>query len=1089
MPKGATHALIWVPERDAYALREPGRASARPLQNEGEQWFAWLASRSSFAFQGKHGHLTLQREARSRGEGYWYAYRSQNRRTFKRYVGRTADMTIAGLEATARALTSGASKTRSVSHELPETNDADLPRQLDHTAQGKKRRAVPRRRAANDTAAQSSDAKKELQEPVPTPTPAWQRQVPLLELKLHAPRLHASLISRGRLLAQLDAALAHKLTLLTAPAGYGKTTLVRQWVAKHEAAALECPHLPPLAWVSLDTGDNDPVRFLSYVITACQAFQAGIGQSALAILYTSLQPPFEPLPLEAVLTTLLNELAHCSHGGILILEDYHVITSPQVHETMTFVLDHLPTSLHLIIVTRRDPALPLARLRASNDLRELRATDLRFSQTETRSFLQLVTPFPFPEDAIGQLDARLDGWAAGLRLLALTLQGRTSRREIEHVLTTFAGSHQSLQDYFVTEVLHAQSEPLQCFLLKTSVLSRFTSALCDAVTGSSDSALLLETLERGGLFLEPLDDGEQWYRYHALFAESMRAEAHRRLGENQLCALSRLSSRWYEQHSFLGEAVEAALRAGDGERAAGLIERLTDGQSFQEVHEFHTLRRWLEQIPTAVMHAHPALCLSYATALLFISLSDHLDPALLTRIENALQMAEQGWQGSGNTPRLGEVLALRALVAHQERETGQSVTYAKRALAWLPAEEQAWRSVSLILVGEAALYGGQFDLARETLQEARALCEATENRYFTRATITMLGGVCYAQGELHRADAHYRLVLEQARERNDLDDICHALLGLAQLSYEWNDLHEAWRGAQEALDLGQQIAHEAHQAQATILLARLQHACGQSVQAEQQLAGLLVRLQPARTPLLFREAQAMQVRLQLDRGDLAAVQRWVMSRDQHEEGLPLACRAKEELLLARWLLSRGEGAEALDILTRLLEAAREAGSVRSALEIQVLMARCHGAMNQVQEARQRLGAVLSLAQGEGYLRLFLDEGEAIAFLLRTSAAQLREKPLIAFLQTILHVLANDRAGQAISAPSVPSGTSPFVGPLSRQEQRVLRLLAAGYSNPEIARELIVSVTTIRTQVQSIYRKLGVNNRVAASEAGRHLQLL
>lgn len=1073
MPKVAKHALIWVPERDAYELREPGSASPRPLQNEGEHWFAWLATCPSFAFQGKHGHLTLQREARSRGEGYWYAYRSQQRRTFKRYVGRTDDLTIARLEATAGALSSETSKACPTPDEPRWVKNAALPRRLDKASPAKEVRGVPGTGIANDAPAFL----------------ASQRQVPLLESKLRIPRLHTSLVSRERLLAQLDTALSSKLTLLTAPAGYGKTTLVRQWVAERASSGSECPRLPPLAWVSLDPGDNDPTRFWSYVITACQAFGPGLGQSALALLYASLQPPFEPSPREALLTTLLNELTHCTNGGILVLEDYHVITSPQVHEALTFLLDHLPASLHLIIMARGDTALPLARLRASNDLRELRTADLRFSHEETRAFLQLVSPFPLPEDAIGQLDARLDGWAAGLRLLALTLQGRTSRREIEHALTTFAGSHRSLQDYFVIEVLRAQSEPLQLFLLKTSALSRLTGSLCDAVTGSSDGELLLEAMERGGLFLEPLDDCGQWYRYHALFAESMRAEARRRLGEDKLRALSLLASRWYEQHGLPGEAVEAALRAWDGERAAGLIERLTGGQYFQEVREFHTLRRWLEQIPTAVMRAHPALCLSYATALLFLSLSDRPDPAILARIENALQMAEQGWQRSGNTPRLGEVFALRSLVAHQKRETDRSVASARQALAWLPTEEQAWRSVCLIIVGEESLQSGQLDLARETLQKARALCEATGNRYFTRATITMLGGVCYAQGELHRAGEHYRLVLEQARERNDLDDICHALLGLAQLSYEWNDLQEAWRGAQEALALGQQIAHEAHQAQATIMLARLQHACGQSAQAEQHLAGLLVRLQPSRTSLLYREVEAVQVRLQLEMGELAAVQHWVMSRDQHEEGLPFACREREELLVARWLLAQGEVQEALGILTRLLSAARDAGSVRSALEIQVLMTRSHVAMKQVQEARQRLRAVLSLAHGEGYLRLFLDEGDAIASLLRTSPAHLREKPLIAYLQTILHALAKERAGQTLPPASAPSDASQLGEPLSRQEQRVLRLLASGRSNPEIARELIVSVNTIRTQVQSIYRKLGVNNRVAASEAGRQLQLL
>jgi LuxR family transcriptional regulator, maltose regulon positive regulatory protein len=1075
MAKVAKHALIWAPERDAYELREPESASPRMLESEGEHWFAWLATHSSFAFQGIHGHLTLQREARSRGEGYWYAYRSQHSRTFKRYVGRTTDMTIARLEATANALTRQASETCPEPDAPAEGKDGTLPRRLDRASPLKGTRAVSGIGIADGAAA----------------LPVSQRPLLLLGSKLHLPRLPAPLISRKRLLAQLDAAHARKLTLLTAPAGYGKTTLVRQWVADREACAHESGshYLPPLAWVALDGGDNDPARFWSYIITACQTFRAGIGQAALALLHASKPPPFEPSPLEMVLTTFLNELAQGPTSGMLVLDDYQVITAPRVHETLAFLLEHLPATLHLVIMSRSDPALPLARLRASGDLVELRAADLRFSQEETRAFLQLATALRLPEETIRRIDARLDGWATGLRLLALTLRGRTAYQEIEHLLATFAGSHRSLQDYFVAEVLASQSEPLQLFLLQTSVLTRFTGSLCHAVTGSHDSERLLEALEREGLFLEPLDDSGQWYRYHALFAESMEAEARRRMGEDALRALSLLASRWYEQHDLLGEAVEAALRALDAERAAGLIERLTGDQHFREVHEFHTLCRWLEQIPTAVMRAHPALCLSYATALLFISLSDRPDPAALARIENALQMAEQGWQRSGSTPRLGEVFALRSLVAHQEGETERSVASARQALARLPAEELPWRSVCLIIEGEAALHRGELNLARRTLQEARALCEATGNRYFTRATITMLGEVYYAQGELQRAAEHFRLVLEQAREREDLDDICHALLGLAQLSYEWNDLQGAWGAAQETLDLGELLAHEAHRAQATILLARVLHARGQTAQAEQQLASLLARMRPARPPLLFRKVEAVQVRLRLAVGDLAAVHRWVASRDQREEGLPAAHQEGEKLLVARWLLAQGEAREALNLLTRLLPAARQAGRTRSELEIQALMTLSHVAMKQVQEARQRLRAALSLARGGGYIRLFLDEGETLATVLRAAASHLRERPLIAYLQTILLAFAQEQPEQAIRSHSVPSDASKLVEPLSRQEQRVLRLLASGRSNPEIARELIVSVNTVRSQVQSIYRKLGVNNRVAASEMSRRLQLL
>jgi LuxR family maltose regulon positive regulatory protein len=881
----------------------------------------------------------------------------------------------------------------------------------------------------------------------------------------------------------------HKLTLLAAPAGFGKTTLVRQWVADRVASAFHCRSYLPLAWISLDPSDNDPARFWSYVITACQAFQTGIGQSTLAFLYTTLQPPFEPSPLEKVLTTFLNELTTCTNGGILILEDYHVITSSLIHETVTFLLDHLPANLHLIIMTRSDPSLPLARLRASGDLHELHAPDLRFSREEMRTFLQRISPFPLTEEAARQLYARLDGWAAGLRLLALTLQGCTSRQEVEHTLTTFAGSQRPLQDYFVTEVLTAQPKPLQDFLLQTSVLSRLSGSLCDFVTERSDSHDLMKALDRGGLFLESLDLTGQWYRYHALFAESMRAAAHHRLGEDELRALSSRASQWYERHGFLGEAVEAALRAQDISRAISLIERLTGAQHFHEINEFHTLCRWLEQIPEAVIHSHPALCFSYATALLFLSIAESPAPATLARIEKALQMAEQNWQSSGNMSRLGEVYAFRSLLAHQQREPQVSVTYAKQALSLLPTEELAWRSTSLIVVGEEEYRSGQLNLARQLFMEARARCEATGNRYFTRATINMLSEVCFEQGELHQAAAYYRLVLTEARKREDLDDICHALLGLAQLSYEWNELQEAEHAAQEVLELSQQLAHESHQAHAAITLARVQNARGQTASAQQQLAQLLARIQEARSPLLCWEVLAWQTRLQLADGNLGAVQRWVTGRSRKEATLPMLYQEREELIVARWLLVQGKAAEALSLLERLHSAAHEAGRLRSTLEIQILMALAHMALKHMQEARQKLRVVLSSAHGEGYLRLLLDEGESLATLLHTSIPYVREKLLMTYLQTVLHAFAQEQSRQNILSSSAHPAPAQLIDPLSPQEQRVLLLLAAGRSNQEIARELIVSVNTIRTQVQNIYRKLNVHNRFAASAVARQLRLL
>jgi ATP/maltotriose-dependent transcriptional regulator MalT len=1040
MPKAAMHTLVWSSERGMYDLYEQANRDHPLLPGGDELWFEWLANHTSFSFQGRYGQLNLLKEARPRGEGYWYAYRRQGKHVVKKYVGRSTDLTIARLEKIAQALVALMGETLPVSDE-----------------------------------------------PLPMPSPL-QSQVPMLASKLHLPRLHTSLIPRERLMAQLDAGLERKLSLLSAPAGFGKTTLMSQWIASRS----EHNHLPAVAWVSLDATDNDPVRFWRYVITACQTFQADLGQSALELLSTTPQLPFKPPPLETALTMFLNALAQHMHSGILVWEDYHVITSPQIHEAVAFLLDHLPATLHLVIITRIDPPLPLARLRVQNDLYELRAADLRFSPEETAAFLQQVITYPPSLETMEQLEARLEGWAAGLRLLALSLHKHANQQGIEQAILTFTGSHRPLLEYFVTEVLNAQREPLPTFLLQTSILSRLTGSLCNAVTDRDDSEQLLEAMDRANLFLEPLDEARQWYRYHALFADAMEQEALHRLGEDALHELSHKASQWYEQHGMLSEAIGMALHAQDTERAAGLIERLIETQYIHEVNEFHTLHRWLKQLPETTLRQHPALCFGYATTLSFIFAPTRPTPEALTQLEGLLDMAEQGWRLEGNTPRLGEVFALRALAARQRGERLQSLTWARQALASLSTEDLPWRSVSLNVVGTEELLSGRLDAGRKAILESHALSEAVGNPYGTRATTNMLAGVYVEQGELHRAAVCYRQVLAEAREQEDRDDIGHAQLGLAQLFYEWNELEAAQQAAQEAFDLGQQLADEEFRTQAILVLARVEHARGESTSAQQRLAALLSQMPPHSSPLLyrlFREVRAQYARLQLATGDLSAVQRWVSSRSHDDEALPSTQRAREELLVARWLLAQGKVEEALDILVVLLDAAQQEGRIHSMLENQVLMALAYVARRQAQEARQMLQTALTMTYAEGYLRLFLDDGDAMASLLRTLLPHLREKPLVAYIQTILRAFVQERAGRETDLVSVPLDRGMPVETLSAQERKVLRLLAAGRSNAEIARELVVSVNTVRTQVQSIYRKLNVNNRVAASEMARYLRLL
>ncbi|MBO0783062.1 MAG: LuxR family transcriptional regulator, partial [Ktedonobacteraceae bacterium] len=434
MPKVVAHSVTWIAAQNTYVIHEPGRPDSSPVPGEEQQWFTWLAACSSFAFQGKQGHLTLRKEARARNAGYWYAYRCQNRKTIKRYAGRTTDLAITRLEEIAGEI-SAAFATARPPQEAPELD------------------------------------------PEPSATS------PLLAPKLRLPHLHSSLVARERLLARLDACLERKLTMLCAPAGSGKTTLVRQWIA----ARSEQVSFPPVSWVSLDAGDNDPTRFWRYILASSQAWHTTPDQHALNLLLSSTQPyqPYmKPPTLEVALTTFLNEVTQRNIAGLLILEDYHVIVEARIHETLDFFLSHLPETLHVVLITRQEPPLPLARLRANGDLNEIQAADLRFTSEESAAFLQ---EFALSTEALARLDTHLEGWAAGLRLLFLSLQGKTTQPQIERLLATFSGSHRPILDYFVAEVLHAQPERLQDFLLRTSVLPRLSPSLCTAVTGMPES--------------------------------------------------------------------------------------------------------------------------------------------------------------------------------------------------------------------------------------------------------------------------------------------------------------------------------------------------------------------------------------------------------------------------------------------------------------------------------------------------------------------------------------------------------------------------------------------------------------------------
>ena len=686
MPRTPPHTLIWSQDHAWYELFSFGQVPPSFVPGDEEAWQAWLDAHHSFAFQGRQGRLNVYKEARPRGGQYWYAYHTTSKRTHKRYLGRTVKVTFARLEEVAEVLT------REKPFHKTEQSFVDTTR-LSFTLQAQPERQMP--------ALDSGKA----------------QQVSLLLSKLRPPRLPSLCISRQRLLARMEESRQGKLTLVLAPAGFGKTTLVRQWIETQGQDT-------QVAWLSLDPEDDDPIRFWHYVLTACGFFEGEPGHDALKLLSTT-QSFFPLLLLKQILTSFLNDAARQTSRLLLVLDDYHVITSSQIHESLAYLVDHLPPTLHLVVATRAEPALPLARWRARGDLQEWSAADLRFSPEESTSFLRQALPFALPKDQLQSLEARLEGWPAGLRLLALALQGKSEREEIKQVLAEFSGSHRYLLDYFALEVLSSQPEARQIFLLQTSLLGRMTASLCDAVTGGRASSQALRKIERSGLFLQALGGEPPWYRYHSLFAEALQAQARTRLGEEDRRLYLSRASAWYEQQGMFAEGIEARLSAGEWMRAAALMESVLKGQNHPALQERVTLLRWLEMLPDPVLESHPGLCVHYAAALLFTL--NRRSPATMALIEEPLKRAERIYEREEAWGKLGEALSCHAEVARWHGDVPRAQSLARRALTLPPEPPMLWRGASILTVVASEMQKGRPEEARRLTLEGQQLFETLQN--------------------------------------------------------------------------------------------------------------------------------------------------------------------------------------------------------------------------------------------------------------------------------------------------------------------------------------------------------------------------
>jgi len=956
------------------------------------------------------------------------------------------------------------------------------------------------------------------------------QSVPLLRTKLYIPPIRPELVSRSRLIERLEAGLYRKLTLVSAPAGFGKTTLLSECV-------VHCGAHDRVAWVSLDKGDNVPNRFWTYVIAALQTLpvfhEAGVGEAAQAMLQSSQVPS-----INGLLVGLINEIAELTartdHNGdtyMLVLDDYHLIAEDTIHEGLLFFLDNLPPQMHLVILGRADPPWPLARLRARGELAELRAPDLRFTPEEARAFLNDAMRLDLSADDVLALEARTEGWIAGLQMAAVAMrgsarQGRLSvgaqrRAEsafwVSDFVQSFTGSHRFVLDYLVEEVLEQQPPAVQEFLFRTSILERLIAPLCGALlevggqnlevdpgqfqapisAPHSSSQQILEELEAANLFIIPLDDERRWYRYHQLFGDLLKSRLEHRVGRQGLVALHRRASEWYEEADLVEEAVAHAFAAEDVARAARLLEQhalaiMVRGRLF-------TLPQWIEALPQEQIRTRPRLCVYQAWTRYWTGRRELVEECLLNA-EQAL--SERGEPATGIPPLAeaerqqiaGYVAAIRAFQAMTTGDIPTIQEIARTASDLLPEGDYMRCLATLALAGA---YSSQGDpvTAQKVYAGASASARRQGYRSLDTSITTYLGMQQVKQGRLHEAADTYREAVDQATNPSGRQLLAAGfpLVKLGDLYREWNDLEMADRYLHRGVEICAQWGQVDFLGEGYLSQARLQLAQGDRGRALSTLQKGEQLAQAAKVdPYIVSGLVSCHLRLWLSAGDLAAAVRWADASGLSTDDELSYHHDLHHINLARVLVARGVQEpsgpyldDALRLLDRLAAAAEMAGWVDKEIKILILRALALWAQDAQKPAVDALHRALTLAQPEGYVRTFLDEGTPMAELLQAARAWSIAPEYVARLLAALHTGDSEDAQEVPARLRAPT----LVEPLTERELEVLWLLTTKLSVPEIADQLYVAVSTVRSHTKSLYGKLGVHSRLEAVARAEELGLL
>ncbi len=886
-----------------------------------------------------------------------------------------------------------------------------------------------------------------------------------LKTKLHVPPPRSNWIRRSRLVKQMDEGFARKLTLLSAPAGFGKTTLLADWVHLRNI---------PVAWFSVDKGDNDPLHFLAYIIHGLEGLEAGTGKAALTMMQSPQPPPIEP-----ILINLLNDVSRISSDFALVFDDYHLVDARPIHDLMAFLLENLPQHMHMIMATRSDPPLPLARVRSQNLLTELRAADLSFGADETASLFQQSLNLQLSTEDIHLLEMRTEGWIAGLQLAALSLQGC---KDPSSFIRAFKGDNRYIADYLLEEVLNRQPESLYNFLLQTSILGRLCGPLCDAVTGQQDGQQVLNTLEKANLFVIPLDDERCWYRYHHLFADLLE----QRLRNKQVDLMPELHSRasqWLAQNGFKNEEVDHAFLAQDYARAVELIEEIAE-IDWDRARESRLLQ-WFKMLPDEKIDANPKLCIFYARELFKSGYMDDTEK----KLRAAEQMLESTASGDLNTEGLrGMIAVIRAYMSTRTGDLSRTIDFASQALKLLPQRDLNWRSVAATLLGMG--YGpGRLIEQQHAFGEAMEISKSAGNIYYHIFAGSCLGSTMAHRGKLKEAKDFSRQMLNLAIENGiEQTGIGGSLYGnLGMILCEWGDFDEGIRLIKKGIELSE-LGRD------PVIVAVCQLSLLRAFMYRMDIFGALKLMENINERAgnfvlpswITNLISALNVFFWLGSGNLNAALQWAQERglsiDDKLDGL----YEVEYLALAHILIAQNKLDEADHLLQRLVENATAAGRVYMLIEMRLLRISIFMLKADTPAALAELKSALALGEHGGFIMIFVSKGKPVADLLEEIlAVKKRDHDAIQAGFSLPYAQKIMSAFKTVMPPK-PEG---LVDPISEREMEVLHLIAAGLSNSEIAEKLFISLNTVKTHTKNINSKLDVNSRIKAVARAKELGLL